>query len=417
MTNPPNDFRISEDRVRQIARNRATHLNAEARQAGQQQRVTATDLEDLYYKQGGRCAITGFLLEDHGANKHPLAIRADHIQNVNRRSTFFRIANGEHVCTAALADINNIQWVCHMANTFKQLVVGYGMNWADVIAGCHSQAINGFPIRANALVCGSVSTKRGKRIELMQAEFERLGHALNSHDIHSHFVGTELEAHYSTILKELKSIGWCGARHASEMRRQVVQQMAADAIATGKQLNRMIDWCAELNRIIKERFGWPSISVVRFRQICEELGVTFRVSSPQSKTLLRDASAAEKVAIREYLRDKGREGACESDLENDLASDTFVPSLFPSALAQLTSNGQIERHGNRLFYCMTRKEAAETIGVSVHRLKKWAVFETGPKFLKSATNPKGECYYSVRTLYEFAELRTPTPFDLVGHGA
>jgi hypothetical protein len=277
-----------------------------------------------------------------------------------------------------------------------------------------AQAATRFPIRSRANVCGSVATKRSRRIQQMKDEFEKQGHSISSYDAVAWFAGTELEACHQTILRELKSIGWCGMRHMAEVRRTVVQQMAEKSVALNEELKSFKDWCQRFNQLIVERYGWPSISTNRFRQLCDETGVTFSTSRTQARSLERDASSAEKSSIRAWLRERGRIGAEGEELAVELQSDTLTAGLFQKALNELAELGQIERHGSRVYYCMDRKEASKVIGVSSHRLKKWAVFGTGPVFLKNPRNTKGECFYSVRTLFDFVESRKPTRFDLVG---
>lgn len=407
-------FGISEENVTRICHNRARHMNSEARLAGQSNRIQATDLEDLYYKQGGLCATCGVMVEDHGAHKHPRAIRADHIKNVNRRSTFEARACGNEGTGAPIADILNVQWVCHLCNTVKQIVVGAGADWCEHIANCYGQSSAGFPLRNNADVCGSQNSRRSRRMAWMQEQFAARGHAFSSGDVTAHFAGTELEAHLATYLKELKQIGWCGIRHMGEVRRAVAQEMAEQAISSCEEMLSFKHWCEKFNQRISDRYGWPGITPNRFRQLCEEANVTFFTTRVQTRTLERDASSAEKYLIRAMLKDKGREGMSVQDVAMESRSDTFTATLFERAVAELATNGQIEKIGDRLFYCMNRKEAAKVIGVSVHRLKKWAVFGTGPVFLKNPSNSKGECYYSVRTLFEFAESRSRTRYDKVG---
>ncbi|NBW23516.1 MAG: hypothetical protein EBR82_87800, partial [Caulobacteraceae bacterium] len=145
----PHGYQIEEDAVTKICQRLARRLNAEAKQAGQQQRISASDLEDLYYKQCGRCAICGVLVEDHGGLHRPKAIQLDHIQNVNRRSTLAARAEGRESVGAAMADISNVQWTCRLCNTVKQMLVSSNRPWGEYIAECHRQSSAGFPLRTN----------------------------------------------------------------------------------------------------------------------------------------------------------------------------------------------------------------------------------------------------------------------------
>lgn len=407
-------YGISEEAVTRICQNRARHMNSEARLAGQHQRITASDLEDLYYKTHGRCSLCRAVLEDHGAAKHPRSIRADHIRNVNRRSTFEARAKGVVSTGAPIADISNVQFVCHLCNTIKQIVIASGIEWPDYIASCHKESDAGFPLRNNADVCGRRSSRRNRRISWMREQFAAKGHALSSYDVTKHFDGTELEANLATILKELKEIGWCGMRHMGQVRRSIASEMCEKALAEKTEKPFLKDWCRELNEIVASRYGWPAISYVAFQKLCEEEGIAFFTTRANRRTLERNATSAEKASIRQILKEKGRSGATGSDIGLSAHSDTFTDTLVSKAIEELAVAGQIERHEGLFFYCMDRKEAAEVIGVSVNKLKKHAVRGTGPTFLKTPSNTKGHCYYSVRTLYDWAEARKKTPWDKVG---
>lgn len=407
-------FGITEEAVTRICQNRARHMNSEAKLAGQSQRITATDLEDLYYKMHGRCALCRAVLEDHGAAKHPRSIRADHIHNVNRRSTFEARATGAHSTGAPIADIANVQWVCHLCNTLKQIVVASGIEWSDHIAQCSRESDAGFPLRQNADVCGSQFSRRGKRMAWMREQFAMKGHALSSYEVTKHFEQTDLEAHLATILKELKEIGWCGMRHMGQVRRAIAVEMHEKAVESSIEKPCLKDWCRELNEIVQVRHGWPGISYVGFQKLCDEEGLVFLTTRASRRTLERNATSSEKSFIRSLLKAKGKDGATAQEIGLVSQSDTFTETLVSKAIKELADAGQIERHEGRFFYCMDRKEAAKVIGVSIHKMKKYVAHSTGPAFLKTPNNTKGQCYYSVRTLYPWAEARKKTRWDKVG---
>lgn len=400
-------FLISDDDIARFAQRRARQNNQLARERGQIARLKASDLHDLYYKMLGRCGQCSEALTVD-------SIQLDHIAEARYRASLAATVAGEQFDSGEIADINNVQWVCKTCNAFKELCRRNSVDLAAYVSRIAAQSAMQFPIRSRADVCGSIATKRGRRIQRMQNEFEKSGHAISSYDVVAWFAGTELEAGHQTILRELKSIGWCGMRHMAEVRRAVVQEMAEEAIASNAEMTSYKDWCQKFNELITKRHGWPSISAVRFRQLCEEAEVTFFTSRSQARSRERDASSAEKFLIRAWLKEKGRPGVEIEELATEMRSDTFTGGLFEKSVNELAELGQIERHGSRLYYCMNRKEASAVIGVSVHRLKKWSVFGTGPVFLKNPRNTKGECYYSVRTLFDFVESRKRTRFDLVG---
>lgn len=415
-------YGISEENVTRICQNRARHMNSEAMQAGQSNRIQATDLEDLYYKQGGRCATCGVIVEDHGAHKHPKAIRADHIQNVNRRSTFKARACGNEGTGAPIADISNVQWVCHLCNTLKQIVVGAGVDWCDHIANCHGQSSAGFPLRNNADVCGSQSSRRSRRMAWMQEQFAIRGHALSSGEVIKHFAETELEAHLATYLKELKQIGWCGQRHSAELRKQIIQELheqawASELIHAGSAEKQTAkEWAAEINKAAKEKHGLKPVSSVRIKQMMYDAGLYFPVAHKCQTQKRKDqwASLALRSAILEIAKDADVDGCGIQELHRKTCERFANEDAVSEELQYLSRIGRLEHIGETVFYCLSRSEAAELLGVSPNRLKKWASRGIGPAYLQCATNPKAECFYSVRSLSAFAGARTKTRYDKVG---
>ena len=407
-------FGIPEEAVTRICQNRARHMNSEAKLAGQSQRISALDLEDLYYKMRGRCAMCSVILEDHGSAKRPTSIRADHIVNVNRRSAFEARAAGRANTGALIADISNVQWVCHLCNTLKQIVVASGVDWKDHISRSHQECAAGFPLRNAADVCGSLSSRRRQRVAWMREQFAARGHCLSSYDVVRHFQGTQLEAGLPTVLKELKQIGWCGLRHMGEVRREIASEMCENALVAKTEKPCLKDWWRELNQLVSDRYGWPAISCAAFSKLCESERLSFPTTRVSLRTLQRNATSAEKALICQFLKEKGIAGATADELEKKLQSDTFTQLLTNQAIEELLGEGEIERHENVFFYCMERKEAARLIGVSPHKMKKYVERGNGPPFLKTPRNAKGKCYYSVRSFYPWLETRKKTRFDKVG---
>ena len=141
-------FLISDADVDRMCSGRARYNNGIANQCGQPERVTASELRDLYYNAGGRCAYCTDAMEYH-------KIELDHIVEARRRAVLSARISGEKVDFGAIADISNLQWVCKKCNSLKELCRRNGINLTEYVARVADQAANGFPIRANAKHLGA----------------------------------------------------------------------------------------------------------------------------------------------------------------------------------------------------------------------------------------------------------------------
>lgn len=412
------DFRIDEERLAVICRNQVTRQNGNAKAAKQAERVSALDLESLYYAQGGRCALTGIPLEDfpHDAT-HPHNIRLDHIQNQFLRSTLAAAHAGRAPRPDAgpIASINNLQWVCHFANELKECVRRYEQDFAHVIGLIHEQCVSGFPIRSKAVAAGSRASKHTLRKQRLTELFAENGHELSAAQAWREFSGTQLEACYPTVLKELKEIGWSGEKHKRAICDKVLSALLAEA--KGDVARTKKEWLAIFNERLAEH-GLNPVSVAWLSHLENCAGQ--HLPTPRKK-VVRPASVGEQISVLEYLKNAQDGEWCVAIETATIRAclSGWDEIIFQDAIGQLHERGKIDvwrdEHGVEwACYAYTRKEAAIKIGVSPNRLKKWGgTLQCGPQFMKGDTH-KSATYYSARTLREFVEQRPKTKMDLVG---
>jgi hypothetical protein len=411
------DFRIDEDRLLVICSTRVTALNDAARSAGQIQRVSALDLESLYYAQGGRCAITGMALEDFPCDsKHPHNIRLDHIQNQFRRSTLRAASAGQQPRSDAgpIASIDNLQWVCHLANGLKEFIRRYDQDFSQLIGLIHEQCVSGFPIRSQAVASGSRASKRTLRKPRLAELFGKHGHELSCAEAWREFAGTQIEACYATISRELKEIGWDGEKHRRAVYDKVLLALIAES--NSNDVRPKTQWLAVFN----ERLSEHQMRPVSMAWLCQlENWAGQHLPTPRKKEF-RPASVGEQMALLEYLKNNDDGEWCIA-VEMPLMRSSFASwdeIIFQDAVGQLQDRGKIDvwadDNGNDwACYAYTRKEAAIKIGVSPNRLKKWGgVLQCGPQFMKGESH-KSATYYSARTLKEFVRNRFKTSKDVV----
>jgi hypothetical protein len=412
------DFRIDEDRLWHICNRKVADLNAAARSAGQPERVSALDLESLYYAQGGRCAITGIPLEDFPNDlKHPYNIRLDHIQNQFRRSTVAAAFGGSEPRPDAgpIASIDNLQWVCHFANGLKEFVRRYEQDFQHVIGLIHEQCADSFPIRSKAVAAGSRASKHTLRKQRLTELFAENGHELSAAQAWREFSATQLEACYQTVLRELKEIGWSGEKHKRAICDKVLFGLLAEA--KGDVVRTKKEWLAMFNERLAEN-GLNPVSVAWLSHLENCAGQ--HLPTPRRK-VVRRASVGEQISLLEYLKN-AQDGEWCVAIETTTVRACFSgwdEIIFQDAVGQLHERGKIDvwRDENGVewaCYAYTRKEAAIKIGVSPNRLKKWGgPLQCGPQFMKGDTH-KSATYYSARTLRPFVETRTKTKMDAVG---
>lgn len=415
------DFRIDEERLLHICNRKVADLNAAARSAGQSARVSALDLESLYYAQGGRCAITGIPLEDFPNDlKHPYNIRLDHIQNQFRRSTVAAAIAGSEPRSDAgpIASIGNLQWLCHFANGLKEFVRRYGQDFTHVIGLIHEQCADGFPIRSKAVAAGSRASKHTLRKQRLTELFAKNGHELSAAQAWREFSGTQVEACYQTVRRELKEIGWNGEKHKRAICDKVLSALAEEA--KGDVARTKKEWLAIFNeRLAKHELNPISVAWLSHLENCAGQ----HLPTPRRK-VVRPASVGEQISVLEYLKTT-QDGEWCVAIETATIRAWFSgwdEIIFQDAVGQLHHRGKIDVWRDEYgvewaCYAYTRKEAAIKIGVSPNRLKKWGgQLQCGPPFMKGDTL-KSATYYSARTLREFVASRRKTSMDGIGwHG-
>jgi hypothetical protein len=372
-------FLISDAEVGRMCSGRARHNNGIANQCGQPQRVTASELRDLYYNAGGRCVMCTDALEIH-------TIQLDHIVEARRRAALSaRIAN-EKVEFGAIADISNLQWVCKKCNALKELCRRNGINLTEYVARVADQAATGFPIRANAKHLGARGHAAYRREFILKMIAE--DDLVSSRAVHEALNGTPGEACYQTVLEEMKALGWRDQRKGSyrEKReaaiRDVVQQH-------GTHYDTLLQF-AELVVTQLKKMGTtkhPAPQIVKETALAMNLAITF----DRVQKRLVSPSAGDKAALMEWLRCAGDDGAFEFDIVEMLCKRGLSESSARNLIEEMKQSQIIyQEDASGVFIAsLTRQEAANRIGVSKNMLKRWASNE----FAGSVASPvfsKGE---------------------------
>jgi len=168
-----------------------------------------------------------------------------------------------------------------------------------------------------------------------------------------------------------------------------------------------------------------SICFVRFCQIVDEHGILLLVSEESAAYVakasrLRSPCSQDRAAVLFVAREAGPQGIARHEIIDAVVSTNKPEQIVLAAIDELIEAGRLQQavSGNEaLVYAADSKEAAEIIGVSVTRLKKWATrnwdgCEKKPEFFKASDKPKGHRFYALDKLHKFVESRTPHRLDL-----
>jgi hypothetical protein len=402
-------FLLSEEVLGSICRKRAGQNNAQAATLRQEQRVTSQQLADLYYAQGGRCAISGVPLQHFPLNAtHPFQITLDHIEKVNRRSSLNAMIDGEFNGCAPLADISNLQWVCREMNVMKEKFHQAGIDIRSFAASFGQQAERGFPIRTSDCGYRPQYDRKEKRLSQLRQLFATHGNALSCREVAGIFCGTELEVHHATIAAELKSLGWRGKQAITEERLEIIKgvcgrQEPFDSLTDAwRRCQQELTKCDGLELTFP---GW--------RAFTRQHGISVRLARVDE----RQVSSGDLATAVQIIRQYGEHGIKQEVLLLVLKNKKMPASVADRCVESLKEIGRIYQDDKQgtLVASLTRQEAAECIGVSANRLKKFATEKWRaqlidlPFFKKSE---KGVTYYRQDDVAAFKEKRGQHPLDM-----
>lgn len=405
---------ISDNDIERICRSRASENNSKARTCGEPDLLQASDLLDLYNKQLGRCCCCSVVLTSR-------TIQLDHIVEVNYRAKLAAIIARTPHSFGPNGAIGNVQWICRTCNAVKETCRRNGVDLSQYVNAVAVQANSGFPIRKSVAVTGSFKTKAQLRTAALKKLFEQRKNLLTAREACEAIHGTDYDACPSLVAKELRRIGWRGASERSSQKISLV----LDVIATSDRAMRTkTDWWRLVNEAMVERLS-SSICFVRFCQIVDDHGIQLRVSDDApafaaKAARLRAPCSQDRAAVLYAAREAGAQGMATRDIIEKVVSPNKPKEIVVAAIEELIEAGRLQQsatNGQKFVYAATSKEAAELIGVSLTRLKKWASrnwdgCQQKPDFFKAADKPKGHRFYPLDKLHAFVERRQPNRLDL-----
>lgn len=402
-------FLLSDQVLWGICTRRACANNSQAATLRQESRVTSQKLADLYYSQGGRCAISGVPLQHFPLNAtHPLQITLDHIEKVNRRSSLNAMINGTSGGCAPLADISNLQWVCREMNLMKEKFHNANVDMLQFGMSFGQQAENGFPIRSSDCGVRPQQNRKTRRITKLKQLFDTHGHALSAREVATVFAGTDMEVNYHTIALELKGLGWQGKHAITQERLKIIQRVCGrqDTFDTATDAwKHCQEELAKIDGLEMTFMGWGGF--------VRQHGVSVRLARVDE----RQVSSGDLATGLQIVRQHGDQGVSREMLLVMLENKRIPASVAARCVERLKEIGGIyqdDRQGT-LVASLTRQEAAEVIGVVANRLKKFASEKWRTKLIDLPffkRSEKGVTYYRRDDVAAFREKRRQHPLDV-----
>lgn len=401
-------FQLSEADLVKTCRSRASTNNEWAMRLKQEPRITAAELEELYYAQGGRCAISGWpLLLVPGNSAHPFSIQLDHIIDVLRRSSWTSIADGGESVGGMAADIKNVQWVCKAAHALKTHCASSGLNLRDMCISLGEQAAAGFPIRSSECADTPKRSRLTRRHEVLEKLYAEHGDYLWIMDVMYALNGTDMEVGEHVVRQELKALGWVGRSALTKRRVEIVRSVCS------KQFPSMTDaWRECLPKLEAEEL---SLTFPGFRSLVKQQRIAVDVSEDRIRS--KRISSGDRIAAVNSAKASGDAGITRQSLLNAVVSKGATTDAAERCIDGLLFDGLLyaDSQQNTIVASLTRKEVADVIGKSRNRLKKWgssafADEPAGPAFFKAS--PKGKTYYRRDDVAQWLATNHRHPLDL-----
>lgn len=397
---------------------RASDCNQQARARGEECRVSASELFDLYVRQHGRCAITGLRIAyEKGKTSGPLVPQLDHIVEVRRsfrgRASFLLSDGNEDHASGSegkAADIENLQWVCKFANSLKERFRQAGLPMQEICQAIVEQFAAGFPIRS---ACHDLGLRGAQRFRRQFIEQElRNSPGISAMQMHERLIGSVGEACYQVVLKTMQELGWQASEvHGwREKRLEVIRAIAVNGVIVCDSFREFVVKANEMSG------HYRGFSGTCWRQDAASIGVVFARTIRRSISSISNGDVAACVA---HLKTKGDFGQAIDDFQVWCASRDIPKTLVENLLDRVRDIGAVYEHHGKLYASLTRAEAAKLIGVSPNRLKKWGRSDwgdllAGPPFVKKTK--KGKTYYKRHEVAEFIAQRGSHGLDLSVYG-
>lgn len=405
-------YLIPYDRLCKSCEVIAHHNNDMARALGQKERLSATELIDLYYAQRGRCALTGWPLEWHESIKHGRRLELDHIIEQRAKQVVSNAVSGDGPTEyGKIACITNVQWVCRVANRLKEYVRCAELPFEETIFGMAYQLEQGRPLRSEANYLGAKGRREFRENFLRDAVAANPG--ISASELCDRLVGTKGEASYPTVIKDMKRLKLINSRKESswsQLRKGVVSEIVKLHGTTFESKQHFVD--------IANSLVGPGgdFSPTQWTTDANKIGVVLTfLKSSRASPARNEVCAGDRQACLSVLREVADEGMTKESLRHELVARGAPPHLVDVIISQTCDLGAVYAHEGRLFAALNRAETAERLGVSQNRPKKWGRSDwpnqfAGPPFVKKST--KGLTYYKRHEIDEFAARRGSHPLDL-----
>lgn len=408
-------YLISEKQLRDLIGSRVAELCKIAKIRGEKERVSGSELLDLYYKQKGRCAITGWPLRKlkDGRRAHD-SIELDHIEEINGGTSRRWLALGgdeqKRPPGGRAADINNLQWVCRFANQLKQKCRAAGVSLKDVVQSISFQAEQGWPIRKNCTDLGLKGAKAFREKFLTELSLSKPG--FSAAHAAALLQGTPGESHQSVVLKQMHELGLVQKSWAKR-RQEVLRALASNDDLVFDCLE---EFRAKANSLLGHHKGFTSNA---WRQDAKTVGVVITLRKTRPPARRSRICAGDRAACVNVLREAADDGLLLDQLVLAAESRGVPSHLVSDAIEAVIEAFAAYEHQGRLFASLTREETADRIGVSKNRLKKWARGDwhdplAGPEFMKDRS--KSLTYYKRHVVDAFVKSRGKHCFDLAEAG-
>lgn len=398
-------FAISDEAITRIANNRARQCNGLATEFGQQERLKASELIDLYFQQHGLCPHCKTVLEESN-------IQLDHIVECNYRAHRRALVCGQDFVAGKVACIHNAQWLCRFCNRFKENCRANGINMIEYVGQVFAQAQNGFPLRK---ACKHLGTSGARDVRIKEIkEALAANPRMSAREMCERLEGTIAESSYACVIQHMKECGWSGGKGDASSQRKLNAVKAVFAMSS--------EWASKSSLVdaLNENLG-ETLSSQGWNKWIIESGVRFSFATTRgfAATCRTRVSAGDKQTVLLVMRGAGRNGMLHADIVGQCDRRGMNSLLTQQAIEMLTRECAIYSRdlGKSLVAALTRKEAAKQIGVSWLRLKKWAAEEfahlnAGPAYMKAS--PKALTYYRHEDVEQFIRARERTKYDLTG---
>jgi hypothetical protein len=284
-----------------------------------------------------------------------------------------------------------------------------------------AQASQGFPIRKAVVVTGSFKSKSQLRADVLKQLFDQRRQSLTVREACDAIHGTDYDCRPTLVTRELRRIGWRGASWRSSQKIAVVLDVLA---STAGPMKTKTDWWRLANDAMVERINM-SVCFVRFCQMVDDHGIQLNVleEAPAYRPdtiRLRSPCSLDRAAVLAVAKEAGTNGLTKREIGDKVTSPNRPEQIIMAAIDELIETGRLQQSAKadeRLVYAASSKEAAQIIGVSTTRLKKWASrnwdgLSEKPDFFKATDKPKGHRFYPLDRLHAFSESRGKHRLDL-----